>query len=416
MACCRRHSRRSGLFLLSSLIYHRYDAERTEAGGKYCVFRLFKHMTLTPSIQTTFARYAAEISEAMRQALSRASLSTFPTQGTDLRPFYGQMQYHLGWVTSDFSPAISNPGKLLRPTLLLLAYELAGAWNLSASASTDYLRRALPASAALELTHNFTLIHDDIVDGDTERRHRPTLWTIWGSTQGINTGDGLFALARLALWDCLEVGVESEIATRLAAVLDRTCLTIAEGQYLDLSFEKRQDVSIAMYMDMISRKTAALIGCATEMGALLGTRDLATIASLRDFGFAMGIAFQVRDDVLGVWASAAELGKTSAGDIYRRKKSLPVLHALEHANEADQHALRLLYTQEAALNETQVADILEIFARTHTRAYCLSFLGEQCSRARQALDGVPRLDNPVATRALEDMEMLLHFVEATIHI
>ncbi|MGH2507183.1 MAG: polyprenyl synthetase family protein, partial [Ktedonobacteraceae bacterium] len=198
-------------------------------------------MTLTPGIQATFARYSAEISEAMRQALSRASLNTLPTQAADLSPFYGQMQYHLGWVTSDFSPISGNPGKLLRPTLLLLAYELAGAWNLSASAPTDYLRRALPVAAALELTHNFTLIHDDIVDGDTERRHRPTLWAIWGSTQGINTGDGLFALARLALWDALTVGVESEIAAHLAAVLDRASLVIADGQYLDLSFDKRQD-------------------------------------------------------------------------------------------------------------------------------------------------------------------------------
>lgn len=371
-------------------------------------------MTLTLGIQATFARYATEISEAMRNALSRASINTLPTQAADLRSFYGQMQYHLGWVASDFSPVTSNPGKLLRPTLLLLAYELAGAWGLSASAPSDYLRRALPAAAALELTHNFTLVHDDIVDGDTERRHRPTLWSIWGSTQGINTGDGLFALGRLALWDSLTVGVESEIAASLAVVLDRACLVIAEGQYLDLSFEQRQDVSTAMYIDMISRKTATLIGSAIEMGALLGTRDPATIESLRNFGFEMGIAFQIRDDVLGVWASAAELGKTTAGDIYRRKKSLPILHALEHANAADLQTLQQFYTQEAMLDETQVTAVLDIFTHTHTRAYCLSILSEQCTRARHMLNNVPRLSNPVADRALEDMEMLIHFVESTI--
>jgi geranylgeranyl diphosphate synthase, type I len=371
-------------------------------------------MTLTPGIQATFARYSADISEAMQQALNRASINTLPTRAADLSLFYGQMQYHLGWVASDFTPVTSNPGKLLRPTLLLLAYELAGAWNMSTSTPTDYLRRALPVAAALELTHNFTLIHDDIVDGDTERRHRPTLWAIWGNTQGINTGDGLFALGRLALWDCLTVGVESEVAIRLGAVLDRACLVIAEGQYLDLSFEKRQDISIAMYMDMISRKTAALIGSATEMGALLGTRDPATIDSLRNFGFEIGIAFQIRDDVLGVWASTAESGKTPAGDIYRRKKSLPVLHALEHANTADQQTLHQLYAQDTALNAAQVATVLDIFTRTSTHAYCLSFLREQCTRVRRALDCIPRLNNPVAIRALEDMETLVHFVEDTI--
>lgn len=373
-------------------------------------------MTLTPGIQATLARYSTDILEAMQHALNSASINTLPTQAADRNPFYGQMQYHLGWVDSAFSPVTSNPGKLLRPTLLLLAYELAGAWGLTTNTAnpSNYLQRALPAAAALELTHNFTLIHDDIVDSDTERRHRPTLWTVWGSTQGINTGDGLFALGRLALWDCLKFGVDGEVASRLGAALDRACLVIAEGQYLDLSFEKRQDISVAMYVDMISRKTAILMGCATEMGGLLGTRDTATIESLRNFGFEIGIAFQVRDDVLGVWASAAELGKTSAGDLYRRKKSLPILHALEHASQTDQQTLRQLYEQKAPLSESQVAIILEIFAHTHTREYCLSFLSEQCARARLALNSIPRLPNLVAARALEDMETLVHFVEATI--
>ncbi|HEU5375697.1 MAG TPA: polyprenyl synthetase family protein [Ktedonobacteraceae bacterium] len=375
-------------------------------------------MTLTPGIQATLFRYSREILEAMRHALARSSMNSLPTQAADLHTFYGQMQYHLGWVDSNFSPMSSNPGKLLRPTLLLLAYEAAGAWGLTGNARdeipTEHLHRALPAAAALELTHNFTLIHDDIVDGDTERRHRPTLWAVWGSPQGINTGDGMFALGRLALWDCLDVGVEGAIAARLGAVLDRACLVIAEGQYLDLSFEKRQDISVEMYVDMISRKTAVLMSCAAEMGAMLGTRDTSTIESLRTFGFEMGIAFQVRDDVLGVWATSAELGKTSAGDIYRRKKSLPVLHALAHASVEDRQTLQQLYEQEAPLSEAHVADILGVFARTYTRDYCLSFLSEQCARARRAFNNIPRLANPVAARALEDMETLVHFVEATI--
>jgi len=195
-------------------------------------------------------------------------------------------------------------------------------------------------------------------------------------------------------------------------VLDRACLIIAEGQYLDLSFEQREDISVTLYLDMISRKTAALMRCAAEIGAMLGTRDTATIASLRDFGFEIGVAFQVRDDLLGVWASVAELGKTSAGDIYRRKKSLPILHALEHASEQEQQTLRQIYTQEAALNEEQVATVLAIFARTDTREYCLDFLSQQCTRARQTLNSVPSNADPVATRAREDMETLIHFVEA----
>src|SRR4051794_26548462 len=256
-------------------------------------------MAITPGIQATLVRYQREIQEAMREVVERYSSHKRPTEAADLSAFYGQMRYHLGWVDSSFAPIASKTGKLLRPTLLLLAYEAAGAWGLTAQAGgdPDYLRRALPAAVALELTHNFTLIHDDIVDHDTERHHRPTLWTIWGMSQGLNTGDGMYGLGRLALWDTVRNGVAGETAVQAAAVLDRACLVIAEGQHLDLSFEERLDISEALYLDMISRKTATLMSCATEVGALLGTREPATIESLRDFGFEIGVAFQVRDDV-----------------------------------------------------------------------------------------------------------------------
>ncbi len=370
-------------------------------------------MTLSTTIQSTLRRHQAEIQAALSQAVLQMKDSVTGPGANDLQPFYGQIEYHLGWVDANFSPTASNPGKLLRPTLLLLAYEAAGAWGLAAenTSSSTHLRRALPAAAAIELTHNFTLIHDDIEDRDTERRHRPTLWKLWGIPQAINTGDGLFALARLALWNVVNEGVEGLLAVRLGAVLDHTCLAISEGQYLDISFEERQDISVSMYIDMISRKTAALMECAAEMGAMLGTREQAIIDRLRSFGRAMGIAFQVRDDLLGVWATTAQLGKTPAGDVYRRKKSLPVLHALEHANAQDRQFLREVYQQEIPVTGKQVEAILAIFENTRTKAYCCAFLAEQCRVAHKALASVPRTSSPVATRALDDMQTLLHFVE-----
>ena len=367
-------------------------------------------MSLSPSIQSVLSRHQAEIYAGLRRTVMRVSNAAARSEIADLQPYYGQIQYHLGWVNPDFSPAETHPGKLLRPTLLLLAYEAAGAWGL-ATETPDYLRRALPAAVAVELTHNFTLIHDDIEDGDAERRHRPTLWKLWGIPQAINTGDGLFALGRLALWGVLDEGVENSIAARLGAMLDLACLTLSEGQYLDISFEDRQDISVAMYIDMISRKTAALMSCAVEMGALLGTRDQETIQRLSNFGHAIGIAFQVRDDLLGVWASKAELGKTPAGDIYRRKKSLPILHALERAAEQDQLFLREIYEQEAPVTGEQVKAVLTIFARTHTKDYCRQFLADQCGLAHEALAHVPRSENSVAARALDDLETLIHFIE-----
>ena len=368
-------------------------------------------MTVTPSIQATLTRYQREILAEMRAALQK--VGDLPAAADTSFDFYEYMRYHLGWVDATFAPASSNPGKLLRPTLLLLAYEAAGANGLADSAPTDsaYLARALPAAAALELTHNFTLIHDDIEDGDTERRHRATLWKLWGVPQALNTGDGMFALARLTLWGVLERGVEPDIAVKLGAALDYASLVIAEGQYLDINFEDRQAISVATYLDMIRRKTAVLMACAAEMGALLGTRDRETIASLRSFGEAIGIAFQVRDDMLGTWASATESGKTVAGDIYRRKKSLPILHALEHADPSDRQRLLHIYSQKNPVTAAQVDEALDIFARTHTRAYCRDFLAEQCHLAHAALASVPRIAHSVAERALDDMETLVQFVE-----
>jgi geranylgeranyl diphosphate synthase type I len=366
-------------------------------------------MTITPRLQFTLRRHQEEIQEALQRAVISAQSTALASGVGDLSSYYGLIQYHLGWVDANFKPTTSNPGKLLRPTLLLLAYEAAGAWGLATSAP-HYLQRALPAAAAIELTHNFSLIHDDIQDGDAERRHRPTLWKLWGVPQAINAGDGLFAIARLALWGVLEAGVEGALAARLGALLDQTCIVLSEGQYLDISFEEGQNISVSRYVDMIGRKTAALMGCAAHMGAALGTRDQPTIERLRSFGYAMGVAFQVRDDLLGVWASTAELGKTPAGDVFRRKKSLPVLHALEHAQTADRQFLREIYTQEAPVTEQQVNEVLSIFTRARSRDYCRTFLVEQCRLAQEALANVPRLDDAVAARALEDMQALVSFV------
>jgi geranylgeranyl diphosphate synthase type I len=369
-------------------------------------------MVLSSTIQTTLSRYQQEIHSVLRSAID----ARIASHTDDDAPFYGQMQYHLGWVDANLTPATGNPGKLLRPTLVLLAYEAAGAWGLAGNTIpvSDYLQRALPAAAAVELTHNFTLIHDDIEDGDTERRHRPTLWSVWGIPQAINTGDGMFALARLTLWGVLERGVDGNIAAHLGRILDHACLVLAEGQYLDISFEKRQDISVAMYVDMISRKTGALLGCAAEMGARIGTRDEQTIKRLRHFGEAMGVAFQIRDDLLGVWASSAASGKTEAGDIYRRKKSLPVLHALEHASPQDRAFLNDMYQQETAVTEEQVKHVLAVMERTETRAYCSQFLLKQCQIAFEALSSIPRVGK-VSERAIEDMETLVHFVEVATH-
>ena len=365
-------------------------------------------MVLSTTLQSALLRHQYSIDAALRATLAKiAGKSLVPALDT----YYGQMYYHLGWVDADLAPTRSNPGKLLRPTLLLLAYEAAGAWGLADMETESYLQRALPAAVSVELTHNFTLIHDDIEDGDTERRHRPTLWNVWGVPQAINTGDGMFGLARAALWGVLESGVDGNIAAHLGVVLDRTVLEIAEGQYLDISFEQRQDISVSMYIDMISRKTAALMRCAAEMGAMIGTSDQTTIQRFARFGQAIGVAFQVRDDVLGIWATSSELGKTQAGDVYRRKKSLPILHALEHANTQDLQILQEIYLYDTSVTSEQVEKILAIFERTETQAYCRTYLQQQCRVAYEALDNVPRANSTISKQAINDMKAMVQFIE-----
>src|SRR5579885_250300 len=366
------------------------------------------------SINRVFQRYQQEILQELRRALLSPGTTHPETVNHHiLANVYGQMQYHLGWVDQQFHHLDDHAGKLLRPNLLLLSYELA--WAQEHNSSTNLpalsLRPALPAAAAIELAHNFTLLHDDIEDGDVERRHRPTVWSLWGIPQAIMVGDALFALARLHLWKVLEEGVEPDTALALAHLFDTTLLKLTEGQYLDLSFEQQQQIPLPGYEAMIARKTACLMRCATEMGARLGTCHQETIEGLARFGYALGLAFQIRDDMLGVWASEAELGKQPAGDIYRRKKSLPLLYAFQHAQPADRQALMEIYAREDPLSREQVQEVLAIFARTRTRQYCQQFLVQQCRQARSTLAQGAPAHNELAERVRTDLEAIVDFVE-----
>ncbi len=371
-------------------------------------------MIMRDTIQNVFQRYHEEILEELHHALLLQQQSLVEEVNCEaLSLVYGQMQYHLGWLDRQFRPIEGHPGKLLRPKLLLLSYELAWAQeHLSATyLQAPSLRPALPAAAAIELAHNFTLLHDDIQDGDVERRHRATVWSLWGIPQAILVGDAMLALARLHLWRVLDEDVEPATALQLAKLFDVALLKVTEGQHLDMSFERQPEVSLPGYEEMISRKTAALMECATAMGARLGTCNQEMIGGLARFGHMLGLAFQVRDDMQGIWATEAESGKQPAGDIYRRKKSLPLLHAFQDASAADREVMAKMYAQEAPVTGEQVREVLAIFARTGTRAYCKQFLVRQCQQARSALAQVATANSALAERTRAELEALIDFVE-----
>jgi geranylgeranyl diphosphate synthase type I len=296
----------------------------------------------------------------------------------ELHPFYGMMAYHLGWQDAGFLPIAAPAGKRLRPLLCLLACQVTGRWE-----------PALPAAAALELVHNFTLIHDDIEDHSPLRRGRPAVWSVWGIPQAINAGDGLFIVARNALLRLRERGISPEVILDCVAVLDATILRICEGQYLDLAFERRLDVDEAAYTGMIARKTAALLEAAVHLGALVGGAPGEVTAALRAYGGALGLAFQVQDDLLGVWGEESRTGKPAAADVYGRKLGLPAVHALARANPADRALLVQVYGGTGPVTPEDAAAVLAAMAQAGTREHIEATAGRHHREALAALEAVP---------------------------
>jgi geranylgeranyl diphosphate synthase type I len=187
--------------------------------------------------------------------------------------------------------------------------------------------RAVPAAAAVELVHNFSLVHDDIQDNSPKRRGRLTAWKIWGAPMAINAGDALFVLSNQAIMD-LHENYPAETVVTAATILHNTCLDLTRGQFLDMSYEKRDDLGVEDYWPMVAGKTAALLSACCYIGSVLGGAEESKQDAYRSFGHALGMAFQVQDDILGIWGDEAITGKSIASDLLEGKKSLPVLHGL----------------------------------------------------------------------------------------
>lgn len=297
--------------------------------------------TLTPLSQTMLAAVEAE----MRAALQLNETSS------DL--FAGMLHYHMGWVDADLRPTQVNSGKRIRPLLCLLCCQAAGGdWE-----------QAVPAAAALEILHNFTLIHDDIQDNSPTRRGRPTLWTLWGVPQAINSGDAMFAAAHLALARLLDGGVPPATVVQALRRLDETCMALTRGQFADMQFETWPHVTVNEYIEMIQGKTAVLLALSAELGALIAPQDTQTIHHYAAFGLHLGLAFQVRDDILGIWGQEDVIGKSAATDIVTRKKSLPVLFGLGQSAP-----LRQLYASTSS-GEAFVAQAIALLDESGARHY-----------------------------------------------
>jgi len=237
--------------------------------------------------------------------------------------FHEMLTYHMGWSGEGSGPEAT--GKRIRPLLVLLT-TAASVHETDGTDAGDW-QTALPAAAAVELIHNFSLVHDDIQDHSEKRRGRPTLWVKWGIPQAINAGDALFVLANQAAADLINHH-PAERVVKAAQILQNTSLDLTRGQFMDISYEKRTDLGVEDYWPMISGKTAALLSGCCAIGALLGGADEPTQDAYRSFGHYLGLAFQVQDDILGIWGNDTVTGKSTASDLLEGKKSLPVLAGL----------------------------------------------------------------------------------------
>ncbi|HEY2195706.1 MAG TPA: polyprenyl synthetase family protein [Actinomycetospora sp.] len=229
-----------------------------------------------------------------------------------------QSAYHLGWADRDGKPA-EGGGKALRPALALLTARACGAPETV----------AVPGGVAVELVHNFSLLHDDLIDGDTERRHRPTVWAVWGAASAVLSGDAMLALAQEVLLEAPSAG-----AAPAALLLARTVRELVGGQVADVAFAERDDVGVQECLTMAHGKTGTLLGASTEVGAVLAGAPAAARAALRTVGEELGLAFQLVDDLLGIWGDPAVTGKPVLADLRERKKSLPVTWAVVNGGDA----------------------------------------------------------------------------------
>ncbi|MCD6568147.1 MAG: polyprenyl synthetase family protein [Dehalococcoidia bacterium] len=313
----------------------------------------------------------SELSELYRESVQAELKEVINGSPVHLR---GILLYHMGWQDEKGAPSREKTGKFLRSILCLLSCRAVGGEP----------GRILPVAATLELIHNFSLIHDDIQDASPERHGRPTVWKLWGQSQAINAGDVMFALAILASLRLRKNGISDEAVLHVFRLLSETCLELCEGQYLDIEYENKIGATVEDYLGMIRKKTAALIAACTSLGAYLGGGG-AKVTHLSEFGEKLGMAYQIHDDILGIWGSQKETGKSVRGDIQQRKKTLPVLYGLWNSQGGDRLKLERLYSG-GNIDDSDVSTVMSILTEVGAKDYARKLAQEYYEQALRHLE------------------------------
>ncbi|WP_280726690.1 polyprenyl synthetase family protein [Kitasatospora sp. MAA4] len=323
---------------------------------------------------------------AVPELLARGrTLCTPPLRAAVARlapPMDAVAAYHFGWTDREGKPTAGDSGKAVRPALALLSAQAAGA----------PAQVGVAGGVAVELVHNFSLLHDDLMDGDETRRHRATAWTVFGPAQAILVGDALATLGTEVLLDAGVSGAATPAdAARAVRLLTTATRKLIDGQAQDLSFEHRDVVTVEECLEMEGNKTGALLAAASAIGAVLAGADDRTADALERYGHHLGLAFQAVDDLLGIWGATEVTGKPHWGDLRQRKKSLPVAAALAEGGAASRRLAELLADPQGRGEETEevLAGRAALIEQAGGRSWTQDEARRQHKTALAALDEVP---------------------------
>lgn len=297
-------------------------------------------MEASDKIKSLFGIYNEEVEEEIKSLLNQQSHFLM----------YDMMSYFFGFLDENLKPISGYGGKRFRPGLCLMIAQM-----------YDKRKEALEVATAIEIYHNFTLIHDDIEDNDPMRRGRPTVWKVWGINHGVNTGDGQLILASLEL---------SKIATRDAGIfsiissfLNKVFLEVVEGQFLDFTLADLplgdKAVSENSYLTMIEKKTSVLVGAAAKSAGIISGVGAEEQEALWEYGVNLGLAFQLQDDLLSIWSDSEPVDKTKANDSYEQKKTLPVLKLYDTSEQTGKLKLNDIYEKKKTLPIIRIYDTME---------------------------------------------------------
>ncbi|GAB7143915.1 geranylgeranyl diphosphate synthase IdsB [Mycobacterium riyadhense] len=326
--------------------------------------------------------------EAGRLLLKRAQRECEPVLRTAVGWISGPLAtmagYHLGWWDTNGQGSGSGSGKSIRAALVL-----------GAAAACGDTSNAAPAAAAVELMHNFSLVHDDVMDRDTVRRGRPTVWAVWGETNAVLLGDALHALSGRVLAELMA----QPVAMSAVARLESACAALCAGQLEDCEFETRRAVTVDQYLQMAAGKTAGLMGCASALGALSAGANTATVSAMERFGYQLGLAFQIIDDVIGIWGDPTVTGKPVGNDLTRRKATLPVIAALNSGSDSASQ-LAELYRSTAPMTIADVARATELVETAGGRRAAQRYADDHIRAAMAALPDPARSADLIALAQL----------------